>query len=573
MTRSRLRNSGIALLSGLLLFAAWAGYKVAAQTSERHSMASLMPQGALLFLEASDFSALLREWSTSPEKQAWLKSDNYETFSRSRLFERLQEAQSEFAVAAGLPPDMAFLQEVAGQQSALGWYDVGNLELLYITKLPSSRVMTSALWQKRSQFEPRMAAGKPFFVRTDSKSGRVAAFALDGDYFVVGTREDLVAGALSLLANQHLATVEAEGWFADAVKAAKAPGELRLVLHLSELAKTPQFRTYWIQQNITAMRQYKSSVTDLFRSGSEYREERVLVPNNPVEDSSSSREDARCVAELMRLASPEVGFYRATATPSVETALAMLEQKVLMPQLGPAPPEKTAPVVNLGEGTVGSAASLETRIDVPPPVNVTETRADEMLQAVFTKASLRALIALHGSDPASEGVFVRLRSAVVLRGSADWDEGAVRAAVQHVIAPTLTTSQLGATWRKAQGYSEFDGLAPVFVAVHGTYLVVGNDAGMVTDVLARMNQPVSTEPAVYAAAFNHERERQNFYRLTSIVDTPSKTNGEAYDRAPQFFSQNVASLSRVFAGVKSQSVVVRRNGGLETQTVRYEWER
>jgi hypothetical protein len=572
MTR-RLRIAGIALLSGLLLFAAWAGYKVAAQTREQRSMASLMPQGALLFLEASDFSALLREWSTSPEKQAWLKSDNYETFSRSRLFQRLQQAQSEFATAAGLPPDMAFLEEVAGQQSALGWYDIGNLELLYITKLPSSRVMTTRLWQRRSQFEPRLAAGKQFFVRTDSKSGRVAAFALDGDYFVVGTREDLVAGALSLLANQHLATVEAEGWFADAIKAAKAPGELRLVLHLSELAKTPQFRTYWIQQNITAMRQYKSSVTDLFRSGSEYREERVLVPINPVEDSPSSQEDARYVAELLRLASPDVGFYRATATPSVETALAVLEQKVLMPQLGPAPPEKTVPVVSLGEGTVGNDANLETRIDVPPPVNVTETKADKMLQAVLTKANVRALIVLHGSDPAGEGVFVRLRSTVVLRGSADWDESAVHAAVQHVIAPALTTSQLGATWRKAQGYSEFDGLAPVLVAVRGKYLIVGNDAGMVAGVLTRINQPISTEPAVYAAAFRHERERQNFYRLASVVDTPSRTNAESYDHAPQFFSQNVASLSRVFAGVKSQSVVVRRNGGLETQTVRYEWER
>jgi hypothetical protein len=91
-------------------------------------------------------------------------------------------------------------------------------------------------------------------------------------------------------------------------------------------------------------------------------------------------------------------------------------------------------------------------------------------------------------------------------------------------------------------------------------------------VLARISQPVSGEPAIYYAGFDHSRERQNFLRLTALVDQPARTNAAGDEgRQPQFFSQNVASLSKTLAGVKSQSIIARRAGRVETQTVRYEW--
>ena len=37
------------------------------------------------------------------------------------------------------------------------------------------------------------------------------------------------------------------------------------------------FRSYWIQRNITDMGQYSAAISDLTRSGREYREERMLL--------------------------------------------------------------------------------------------------------------------------------------------------------------------------------------------------------------------------------------------------------------------------------------------------------
>src|SRR5579862_1789628 len=101
-------------------------------------LASLFPAGGLLYLEAKDFGALLADWNASPEKRVWLQSANYEVFSRSRLFLKLGQAQMEFAAAAGVPPDYALMSSVAGTGSALAIYNIGNLEFLYVTHLPSA---------------------------------------------------------------------------------------------------------------------------------------------------------------------------------------------------------------------------------------------------------------------------------------------------------------------------------------------------------------------------------------------------------------------------------------------------
>ncbi len=566
------RITAVLTIIGMAL-SVWAAFQGAA--SPEPSLARLMPEGAVLFVEARDFSALLRDWSASPEKQAWLKSANYETFSRSRLLLRLKQMQEEFASAAGIPPSMNFLNDVAGEHSALALYDIGKLELVYVTRLPSARSMQSALWQQRAQFEPRQTAGRSFFVRTEPQSGRVVAFAVEGDYLILGTREDLVGGVLSILAGEKVAPLSDEGWYAEIVKTAKAPGDLRMVIDLAEVTQTPQFRTYWIQQNITAMRQYKSALSDLYRSATEYREERVLLAAGESNTASTpSADDARTAADLLRLVPPEQGFYRVVAAPSVDEALALLEEKVLTPRLGPAPPQKLAPAVSLGGGTVGSESSLETRIDTPPPAITTETRADDALKAVLTSGKIGAALALHRSEGAADGVFVRLLSTVILSGSADWNEEAARSAVQRLMAPALTTTQLGATWKPAQGYAELDGLAPIMLAIRNHYLILSNDAPTMAAVLGRMRSPGEADAVVYAAGLEHARERQSFNRFTALVDRPSRNNNaEMGGNEPQFFSENIASLSQVFGAVKSQSIVVRRNGGVETQTVRYVWSR
>ncbi len=179
----------------LVSLASWAVMQAQAPPAAR-SLAAMVPSGPVLMLEAQDFSRLLGDWNQSSEKQQWLASDNYRMFSRSRLFYRLSEAHNEFAAAAGFSPDMSLVESIAGTESVLALYDIGELRFLYITRLGSARTLENMLWQSRANFEPRNAAGHDYFVRTDPQSGRQAAFASTDEYLLLATAEEPLAQAL-----------------------------------------------------------------------------------------------------------------------------------------------------------------------------------------------------------------------------------------------------------------------------------------------------------------------------------------------------------------------------------------
>jgi len=243
-------------------------------------LAAYMPPGSLLYIEAPNFATLVHDWENSREKQQWLASDNYQAFSRSRLFLRLQDAQQQFATAAGAPPDMALLDSLAGEQSALALYDIGNLEFLYITRMPSARAMQNVLWTSREKFEPRKAADISYYVRTEPEKNRLVAFATSGDYLLLATREDLMAGALALLSGKSPPTLQDEDWYKSAISVAGPVGDLRMVLNVPLLVKSPHFRSYWIQRNTADLKSYSAEVADIRRSPTEIREDRVLLKAN-----------------------------------------------------------------------------------------------------------------------------------------------------------------------------------------------------------------------------------------------------------------------------------------------------
>ena len=199
----------LAVLCAAILGVSWGAYRAASPAEPE--LSHFVPSGALLYLQARDFSSLLSDWDRSEEKKAWVKSKNYDQFSNSRLLLRLKDAGTEFSNAAGVPADANLLQQVTGKQTVFALYDIGKLQFLYITRAPSSDFSGSALWQTRAKFESRTAGGVNFYYRKDPESEREVAFATTGDYVLLATREDLMAGALELIAQGKGHSIEEDG--------------------------------------------------------------------------------------------------------------------------------------------------------------------------------------------------------------------------------------------------------------------------------------------------------------------------------------------------------------------------
>jgi hypothetical protein len=541
-----------------------------ADATQDASLSKYVPAGPVLYLEAKDLSSMLSDWNSSAEKRMWVSSSNYEVFSRSRLFLRLKGAGDQFAAAAGLPPDMDFTSQVAGTHSALALYDIGDLQFLYITYLPSAKSMQTQLWQTRAKFEPRNAGGVNFYVRRDPESQKEVAFAVAGNYLLLATRADLLAGALQLISGSKDRTVETETWFAQTVSAAKEPGDLRMVLNLEKIVPSPYFRTYWAQQNITDMKQYSAGVSDLFRSGKQYREERVLIAKNALAAESEAGPNA--AADLIRFVPENSGVYQAKAFPSGDACFQLLETKILAPHLGPAPASELAPQVQLTSGETGQGSDLETRIDQLPTERSASAQSASALQQLLSKTQVLATMQVQSTDPDPAGVFVKIHSGVALAATSGWNDADTRAALADFVSSSLTASGLGISWQQKPGYMQLDGLWPLSVSVRGKYLLVADDPALLEKMIAGLDRKPAAEPARLIAGFDHARERTNFQRFSTIVDRNAASEDfSSGTREPQFFSEDMASLSQMLANVSSEKIVERRDGDKILQTVTYDW--
>jgi len=556
-----------ALVCGGALGVTWGAYRVAAPPEPE--LSHFVPSGPLLYLQAKDFSSLLAGWDKSREKESWLKSKNHDFFLQSRLLLRLQDAGGEFSKASGAPTSEDLLRQVAGRQTVLALYDIGKLQFLYITRRAPAESMQSSLWQTRSQFETRTAGGTNFFYRKDPESNREVAFAITGDYLLLATREDLMAGALQLLAGSKDHSVEEDPWWSRSVAASGAPGDLRMVLNLEKIVPSPYFRSYWIQQNITDMKKYSAAVSDLTRSGKEYHEERILLRKDAAQEPANAK-GAWAVAEILRLIPAGTGIYEAKADPDPKDSLELLEAKILAPHLGPAAAEKLAPRVGLGSGETGSASDLETRIDQAPVQSSVLGDHRAALQGVLANNHVLAQLELQSTERDSAGVFVRIHSAVAFLGESDWNEAAVHAALAEFVRPGFTTGALGVEWKNVSGYSVLDGLWPLAGAVGGKYLIVSDNPRLLSSTLEGLNKKPAGSGAVFAAAFDHQRERENFATLTGMLDVGARSpNGGS----PEFFSENIAGLSLALKDVSSEKIVIRDDRDRQTQTVTYTWDK
>jgi hypothetical protein len=532
-------------------------------------LSKYVPAGSLLYLEAQDFSSLLADWNSSAEKKQWIATSNYEVFSRSRLFLRLKGASDQFAAAAGLPPNMNFLSQVAGTRSALALYDIGKLEFLYVTYLPSAKSMQTTLWQTRAKFEPRSAGGVSFHVRRDPESQKEVAFAVSGDYLLLATREDLLAGALQLMSGSPGRTVESEQWWSQSVASAGPAGDLRM--DLEKIVPSSYFRTYWVQQNITDMKQYSAAVSDLFRSRKQNREERVLIRKTPPPPITA--EGLEAAADLVRLIPESAGIYETKAYPSADSCFALIEMKLLAPHLGPVPPSDMAPQVQLTSGETGTGSDLETRIDQPAVDRSAAPQGTSPLKDLFDKTQILASLQVQSTERDQSGVFIRIHSAIVLAAASDWSEAGVQFALADFIRPGLTASEHGVAWQQKSGYSQLDGLWPLVTSVRGRYLLIADDPALIETMLANFKHKSDLKPAVFVAGFNHEREQANFARFSGVVDRPSlaQSNIPGREQQPQFFSENMSSLSATLAGISAERIMVHVEGEKVLQTVTYAW--
>jgi hypothetical protein len=357
-----------------------------------------------------------------------------------------------------------------------------------------------------------------------------------------------------------------------------------MALNLEKIVATPYFRSYWVQRNITEMKQYGAALSDLRRSGDNYREDRLLLRKPAADSGATQAAPAGDVAQVTALAPADAAFTSAQASPTAESVLGALREDVLERRAEQAYSAWSAPAAPVAEDA-GTAGMLETQIDQAPQA-VVEPDAWLALRRVLAEAAPTAMLQVfRDRAPGADGVFVRLDAACALTSATSWDEAAVEDALAQSLGGGLTAGKLGLRWeeRKSAGgaYEALDGRVGLYEAVRGKTLMVATDAGTLEAMLAaepaRGKSAGADAGVTYAAVYRHSAEEQkNFRKLFTRLDRvghPGPVDDSPEGQTPAFFTGNIGSLDRTFAAMAEERVEERDLGAKVTQTVTYRWQR
>lgn len=596
----------------------------ARSAAEQLGLAGSTPRGALIYLQARDLSALLKTWLASPVRDEFYKSRSFSAFANSRVYLKLQQRREDFEKALGFGLGEDRLAELAGGTSALAIYDIGALEMVFVTRSPRERAIATMMFKQAPQFQERAAEGLAYYVRDVSTDfGRLNqqfCFAYTGGKLIVTTTEGLMVRALrnekgdgsdSLLPDV-LATVEKARGF--------ATHEVTMWLDQGKLNANRYFNNYWLHQNVrgtggdgSTLAGIESGLVDLQLTRDSMVEQRWFVLRADAPERRPAPVSGDQASAFAKLAPPDAQLVEVRAgNPGGrlgETIFRSLFGKLPdEARLSNQAPDHTRSSDGEGGGRARAErySRLDTRFDKDvdddmalsrPQLATAQTpqasAPQSSLQSPGLSARLEELISATSPSGYCEIVrsrmdqgrpFARFERAVVV----EMKPGATldRAALEKVVAdemrarfvvsgvdPQLAWQADSSVRYLAQSLLE-QGAA---YAVSDRYLVLASSRELARDILQAGTNPAAPQKIdgqiEYYAVVKIAEARPVFDKLMSKLDGKTEAGGQDEEEGSgevKFFSENVSSL---IGASKIREARLRRatDGAVVSERVVYSW--
>jgi hypothetical protein len=586
---------------------------------EQLRLAGVMPRGAMVYVQANDLSALMKTWLASPVRSQFYESASFAAFQKSHVYLKLQDRKKDFETAIGVGLDEKRLAELAGRASAVSIYDIGKLEIVFVTEIPRARAVASALFKQAPQFQERSADGTSYYVRDVTADGgrlnQQFCFAYVEDKLIVTTTEGLMiravanakaAGADSLSSDVVALAEQATGFSAH---------DVTMWLDQARLNRNRYFGNYWIHHNAEgALANIESGLIDLRTTREGMNEQRWFKMGVGGRGLGTGTMSADQLAALMKFAPVNSQLVQVHAAAGTEQLSLAIEQSLFgkLPEESWSPaeiPDRTRSDGNEDENTRAERYSrLDSRFDIDVDdeqapkrgsgvgdQGLGKTNKDDPAGSDFAK-SIGPLLASVSTTSYCELVrsrseagkpFVRFERAIVaqLKPEAAVNREALERAIidelraRFVVAgtqPRLEWQDEGAVRFVAQSLLE-QGAA---YSVSGSYLVLASSKEFAIDILQAAKTATSTAEKTdtmvdFYALIRVAAAKPAFDTLMSKLDgrdqgTSSRVKSGDEEREVKFFSENLSSL--VAASAIREVRLTRQSGGpIATERVVYSW--
>ena len=577
--------------------------------SEQLRLASVMPGGAMLYIQARDLSALMKTWLASPVRGRFYKSSSFSAFEHSRIYLKLQARQKDFETALGFGINEERLAELAGGASSVGIYDIGKLELVFVSEIPRERAIATVLFKNAPKFQERSGDGLSYYVRDISTDGgrlnQQFCFAYTEGKLIVTTAEGLMIRALKnakeaapdSLISAVLANAEAAG-------SGFATHDVTMWLDQAKLNKNRYFTGNWIHGNAAqgrnSLANIEGGILDLqitkeglmerrwFKVTSGAGEIRTLAG----EQLAALNGFAPADAQLLEAQAPDDAM-----GPAVSQALfgRLPDLQPGAPQIPDHTSSSSGDEEDGGGKHTSRYSSLDARFDKDVDDEETRTAASAVLKpgeqleknlaALLSAISPSGYLELARSKMDAAKPFVRFERAVIIemqaadaldRGGLErtiTDELRARFVVKGV-DPKLEWQEDAGVRYLAQSLME-QGSA---YAVSDRFLVLASSREFVRDILKAGSAPRILSTSIEGRVEFYSQVRiaaasPVFDKLMSKLNGRRDTNnavGSDKEGEVKFFSENLPGLIRATA-FREMNVIRTSGQGAMLEIVSYSW--
>jgi hypothetical protein len=585
--------------------------------SEQLRLAGVAPRGAMLYVQARDLSALMKMWTASNARKQFYDSKSFTAFSKSHAYLKLQDRKKDFETALGFGLDESRLAELAGGVSAVAVYDIGKLDLVFVTEVARERAIATAMFKQAPQFQERSSDNGSYYVRDVTTDGgrlnQQFCFAYSSGKLLVTTSEGLMtralanaksAGADSLLTDVSATAELAKGFTSH---------DVTMWLDQARLNRSRHFNNYWIHRNVGALAGIETGLIDLRFTPAGLSEQRWFKTNAAVQQAGTlTNEQANALIKFAPADTQLIELRGESATND------LLSKTVSQSLFGKLPDDSSAvgdvtPDYSRDSSTEGDEdvrveryRRLDQRFDkdiddeqaaksasqktgpAKPPAEQPGARFEKGVAAILANVSPAGYSKLVRSKLDAGKPFVTFERAVVIemRTEQSLDRAALERAITNEMRErfVVTGVEPGLNWQEesqvrylAQSLLE-QGAA---YSVSGKYLVVASSRDFARDILrsASVASTAKVEGAFdYYGVVRVADAKPVFDKLMSKLDgkveasAPKTDNEEETEETAQvkFFSENLSSFIAATA-VREFRARRQTDGAVIVEQVLYSW--
>ncbi len=551
-----------------------------------------LPGEPIVYVEFTDLPAFLELWEKSELKQKYLESENFNALKQRRLGLKLAGRWQEFNEAVGFPLDLETVGALAEKRAAIGIYDIGKLEFVFIAPLSSEIFTATKFFQNQEQFEEKLLDNGTivFAVNVAADRGRQSQkllFASIKERFVLATSEKLLLQTVNNInGNRNKNRLADEPSFKSLTENLK-PNLVSVWVNQTALNKDYYFKRYWLMTNMNQLKKIRAGIFDVSLEENKIVERRKFLLEK---ETNTTKLHPAEIQKMLSLVPSDVSFYR-LQTADAKTSVNAIFDCVFDRKIHTAKTERRnySPSYSFYDFDNSEQRDYEYLdrkfdeiINKVPEDNFKDSKVVEdknyqsELQNILQFATPQSVLTLTEPKNLPVPLFAEFRRAAVIKTAAPVNQIQLEKAIAQAARSriSISVSDINLTW-KTVGENELSWREldlpmlgwEICYAQRGENLIVSNSSNLLREILAHSAdiqfEKVSASPIDNLTVVDLKNKNENFDEIFGKL-----AGGNSND----FFLGSVGSLLKTISEIKTVEIENTINSKYQEEKITFNLE-